>query len=375
MRNKEQPAYFAIIPANVRYADIPDRAKLLFGEITALAQKQGYCFASNSYFADAYNCTPQAISKHISSLEAAGFLKIEHNQNAGNLRKIWPVMNALPSQLEVDTYQPQVETPINQGLRPYQPQVKHISTSIKEQGIKEGNVVFDENDPTYLVTTVALERIDETVTDSAPRPAKKKDNTAHVQEIISYLNAKTGSKYRPTTADYIKSINARLKDGYTVDDFKKVIDFKTAKWLGDEKMSEYLRPSTLFTPKNFDQYLNAPSSAAAANTDAALKDLPGLDEESAAQYGRFIMHIQEHYPALWRSACRVFSQSEYFDYMTNKSIPGVALNIVPAEKRAHLARVMQELSASESKRKKYGTVWQAYETTMRALLTGKKVEI
>lgn len=73
--------------------------------------------------------------------------------------------------------------------------------------------------------------------------------------IISYLNEKAGTKYKPTTAKTKSAINARLADGFKVEDFKTVIDKKCAEWLNDAKMAKYLRPETLFGTK-FEGYLN-----------------------------------------------------------------------------------------------------------------------
>ncbi|TKH43433.1 hypothetical protein C1I60_14145 [Paenibacillus terrae] len=76
------------------------------------------------------------------------------------------------------------------------------------------------------------------------------------EEIISYLNEKTGKNYNfkvKTTKDFI---NGRISEGRTVEDFKNVIDIKCSHWLNDPKMSQYLRPATLFRPSNFDNYLN-----------------------------------------------------------------------------------------------------------------------
>lgn len=73
--------------------------------------------------------------------------------------------------------------------------------------------------------------------------------------VISYLNEKTGSKFKWQSKDSQKHINARVTEGYTFDDFKKVIDIKCAEWLGDARMCKYLRPSTLFGTK-FEAYLN-----------------------------------------------------------------------------------------------------------------------
>ena len=75
----EQPNYYAILPAFIRYDnDLPANARLLYGELTALANKKGYCFASNNYFAPLYGVTPQAVSKWIQALEKKGYITIEY---------------------------------------------------------------------------------------------------------------------------------------------------------------------------------------------------------------------------------------------------------------------------------------------------------
>ncbi len=76
----------------------------------------------------------------------------------------------------------------------------------------------------------------------------------HFEEIIDYLNSKTGKGYRWQTKSTQGHINARFAEGYTVEDFKNVIDKKTAEWKGG-KMEQYLRPETLFGTK-FEGYLN-----------------------------------------------------------------------------------------------------------------------
>ena len=76
------------------------------------------------------------------------------------------------------------------------------------------------------------------------------------KEIVSNLNEKTGKQFRHTSEKTRTAIHARLADGFTVEDFRNVIDTKCADWLGDKKMEEYLRPETLFGTK-FEGYLNA----------------------------------------------------------------------------------------------------------------------
>jgi uncharacterized phage protein (TIGR02220 family) len=76
-----------------------------------------------------------------------------------------------------------------------------------------------------------------------------------IKEIIEYLNLSTGSSYRANTPKTVQMIKARMREGFTVDDFKTVIDKKVRAWGKDPKMQEFLRPVTLFGTK-FESYLN-----------------------------------------------------------------------------------------------------------------------
>lgn len=73
--------------------------------------------------------------------------------------------------------------------------------------------------------------------------------------IVSHLNEKAGTKYKASTEKTKKAIHARLADGFTLDDFKTVIDKKCTEWIGTE-FEKFLRPETLFGNK-FEGYLNA----------------------------------------------------------------------------------------------------------------------
>ncbi|MFC2470311.1 MAG: conserved phage C-terminal domain-containing protein, partial [Lachnoanaerobaculum gingivalis] len=88
-----------------------------------------------------------------------------------------------------------------------------------------------------------------------PKKAKETKANKEAADVIDYLNAKTGSSYRATTEANVKPIRARLNDGFSVDDCKKVIDIKAGQWLNTEQ-SKYLRPETLFRPSKFEGYLN-----------------------------------------------------------------------------------------------------------------------
>ena len=103
-------------------------------------------------------------------------------------------------------------------------------------------------------------------------------------EIIEYLNIKTGSKFKPSTKPYVQAIQARLKEGYSVDDFKTVINKKCAEWIGT-KMEKYLTPKTLFAPSHFDQYLNANVKPEMNDTERRVVEINALID--AAERGTY----------------------------------------------------------------------------------------
>lgn len=81
--DERSPGYYAVIPASVRYDDaIPANAKLLYGEISALVGAQGYCHASNQYFAKLYGMAEDTITRLISKLEGAGYIVRELERDA-----------------------------------------------------------------------------------------------------------------------------------------------------------------------------------------------------------------------------------------------------------------------------------------------------
>ena len=78
----ERPSYYAIIPAIIRYDNrLSSTEKLLYGEITALSNKLGYCVATNRYFAELYNLTEATISVSISKLATCGYIDVVIEQN------------------------------------------------------------------------------------------------------------------------------------------------------------------------------------------------------------------------------------------------------------------------------------------------------
>ncbi|QAS70238.1 DNA replication protein [Oenococcus sicerae] len=81
-------------------------------------------------------------------------------------------------------------------------------------------------------------------------------NEIDIENVLTYLNEKTGKKFKSSSSKNISLIKSLFKEGYQLKDFKKVIDLKVSDWLEDTKMNEYLRPSTLFNKTHFEEYIN-----------------------------------------------------------------------------------------------------------------------
>ena len=85
---EEKPNYYAVIPANVRYDnDLRANEKLLYGEITALAQKTGECWANNKYFSELYEVQPNAIATWIRHLKEKEYILVDYEYSGREIAK------------------------------------------------------------------------------------------------------------------------------------------------------------------------------------------------------------------------------------------------------------------------------------------------
>lgn len=137
--NKERPGYYAVIPADVRYDDrIPANAKLLYGEISALADMNGFCFAGNGYFAQLYGLSERTITSLIKSLKDNGHILVDlKKDDTGKIisRRIWLRVSVADGQpVEENFY-----TPRKYFREDIENFCGDINTSNNEIDIKEKN--------------------------------------------------------------------------------------------------------------------------------------------------------------------------------------------------------------------------------------------
>ena len=181
--------------------------KLLLVEIDSLDNDEG-CWASNEYFAEFFNLSKDRISKLISSLKKKGYVT--------------------------------VDLIYKEGTKQIDKRVVKITDRYRRKQL-EG--VVENND------TPLGENAEDNNT-----VINNKENIPYV-DIVYYLNEKADKKYRHTTKATRDKIRARWNEGFTLEDFKKVIDAKVKDWKRDPEMNKYLRPETLFGTK-FEGYLN-----------------------------------------------------------------------------------------------------------------------
>lgn len=122
MANEElQRSYYAIIPANVRYdTELTPNAKLLYGEITALCNERGYCWATNAYFSKLYGVSNTSISKWINSLVQRGYISSEliYKEGTKQIENRYLRIVTEPIQEKLNTpIEENLNTPIEQNLK------------------------------------------------------------------------------------------------------------------------------------------------------------------------------------------------------------------------------------------------------------------
>lgn len=190
----------------------------------------------------------------------------------------------------------------NRGL----PRTRHFKVNQNEEVIKR---ILSANKSAGNPTTVKRETrqpegdksaINNNKDNNTNKNTKEKEDIyIPYSEIIDYLNEKANTKYKDSTQKTRELIKHRWKEGFTLDDFKAVIDNKTKHWLGSSEYAQYLRPVTLFGTK-FESYLNQKVSAPPTgqqNTGTRIQydiELP----EFKSRYGKVVMLTSQEYDEL-----------------------------------------------------------------------------
>ena len=206
--------------------DLKVMEKLILVEIDSLDNEDG-CFASNEHFSKFFSLSKNRCSEIIKSLEKKGYIKIDYIYQEGSKAISRRVIRCVRN--------------IDGGIRNIDNPIRKTEEGYSENR-EDNNTSFNN---TFSNTSNEKDIVEQSSTTPLP-----------YEEIVQYLNQKTNKNFKHTSKVTQRHIRARLAEGFTVSDFKQVIDKKCSDWLRDQKMKEYLRPETLFGTK-FESYLNS----------------------------------------------------------------------------------------------------------------------
>ncbi|PIC98589.1 replication protein [Sporosarcina sp. P29] len=123
--------------------------------------------------------------------------------------------------------------------------------------------VYSEEQNRLSEKSVLLPAITKELKQTTKNTRASEKNLATISSVIDYLNQKASKRFRHNTNTTVDLLHERIEEGYTLADFKLVIDTKAAQWLHHPQFRHYLQPSTLFKAEKFENYLNeAPAEIA-----------------------------------------------------------------------------------------------------------------
>ncbi|MDV9621913.1 conserved phage C-terminal domain-containing protein [Clostridioides difficile] len=136
-------------------------------------------------------------------------------------------------------------------------EVQHTMPNVRNEVLNPTacGAVHVRNEVLSNKTNINKTNLTNNIYSSAEQKEEKAKDKEIYKRIVDYLNKTADKSFKSTTKKTISLIDARLKEGFTEEEFYKVIDNKVLNWLDDDKMNAYLRPETLFGNK-FESYLN-----------------------------------------------------------------------------------------------------------------------
>lgn len=229
---------FGIIPKAIMCnTELSSDSKCLFAYFAAYAGNGDTAFPGVSLILYHLGWSKTKFYKYRKELEEKGYLEIYQEKEKGKFSHNVYKLNVMPIDKSKNPPFPKNEDTANWDTENEDTQNEDtiINSFNKNSNIKNNNNISEDKS-------------------SNGSSKNKKEREVPYKEIIDYLNLKANKKYKYTKTT-ISKINARCNEGFTLEDFKQVIDIKCNQWLNDSKMKQYLRPETLFGTK-FESYLN-----------------------------------------------------------------------------------------------------------------------
>ena len=216
-------SYYAVIPANVRYDEsLPPNAKLLYGEITALCNAEGYCWASNKYFADLYGVTTRTASKWVNALIGRGYIKSEvaYKKGSKEVEKRLITIAPYPIEENFHTYGENLPYPIEENF--------HTPTeeNFQDNNTSSNNTFNTTNEDIYI----------------PEKPRRKKFTPPTLEEVQAYCKERKNNVDAKKFYDYYTTADWYDGKGEKVKSWKQ----KVITWEGNAKKPTEQKSSNIF---------------------------------------------------------------------------------------------------------------------------------
>ena len=213
-----------------RDASLSIEAKAIYAYLASFADEEGKAYPGIELICHELNISENRFHKHKKQLIDHGYITVHRERkDSGWSNNIYCLSGYSVTRQNIGIG--------NEGIR-------NVGIGFEAIG-NEGTIITSLNNTSLINTNLNKKQLVE----------QKPDPPIPYREIIDYLNQKAGKNFKHSAAGNKKVIKARWNEGYRLDDFEKVIEVKSAEWLNDSNMNQYLQPSTLFGNK-FDQYLN-----------------------------------------------------------------------------------------------------------------------
>lgn len=229
-----QKSYYAIIPANVRYdKELPANAKLLYGEITALCNEKGYCWAGNDYFAKLYQVSKTSVSKWISKLIEQGYITSELIYREGSkeiLHRYIRIVNN-PTQEKLKRSETKVKEPIQEKLKDN----NTVNNTINNTNNITNNIDKEILPETQLLITQSYIKIEEAnIYNNVILEALSNYRIDQIQRVIIYILKNTDTEITDKFAYFKTALFNNLKKIDNQEKGYKGVDVPFYNWLEDK---------------------------------------------------------------------------------------------------------------------------------------------
>lgn len=237
--NEDKPNYYSITPANVRYdKSLPMGARFMYGEITALTKKDGYCWAGDSYFAELYEVTNTTIQNWLRALERKGYIsrKRIYKDGTKQIKNRYIRLFDTPTQNNLGTYVKNINDPTQNNLGTYPKNIKNPT----QNNLRDS-----------ITSTITSTTTNNNKPSKPPKPVADRD---HFESLWKLYPNKKGKE------SAWNSYKQSIKAGATDDEIKQGINSYLAEIKAKQTPKRYIKHGqTWFKQKGWqDEYDTTP---------------------------------------------------------------------------------------------------------------------